>query len=73
MVGTTEPVLDLLVSRRLVRWQKGHVDLTDLAMVMARHFIGVERLLLIKDLVGEKDDPLDILAEIDCTVREERG
>lgn len=73
MVGTTEPVLDLLVSRRLVRWQKGHVELTDLAMVMARHFIGVERLLLIKDLVGEKDDPLDILAEIDCTVREERG
>jgi len=71
MVGTTEPVLDLLVSERLVRWQKGHVELSELATVMSRHFIGVERLLLIRQLVGEKDDPLDILAEIDCTAREE--
>ncbi|QYZ78933.1 DEAD/DEAH box helicase [Methanofollis formosanus] len=67
MVGTTEPVLETLQKHRLVRRKQGHIELSDLAGVMARHFIGVERLLLVRHLVRESDDPLEIVAEIDCT------
>ncbi|TAJ43477.1 DEAD/DEAH box helicase [Methanofollis fontis] len=72
MVGTLEPVLPVLLEHHLVRRQKGHIELSDLAKVMARHFIGVERLLLVRRLVKKMDDPLQILAEIDCAVPGER-
>jgi hypothetical protein len=38
---------------------------------MAEHFIGVEHLLLITQMVREMDDPLAIVAELDCRVEEE--
>jgi helicase len=34
---------------------------------MAEHFIGIERLLELQRLVGEMDDPVAIIAELDCT------
>jgi len=38
--------------------------------VMAEHFIGVERLLVIQDLVRKMDDAADIVAELECAVEE---
>ena len=34
---------------------------------MAAHFIGMERLRAIRDLVKEREDPLEILAELECS------
>jgi len=66
MVGTTEPVLDLMLDHHLVRREHGRIELTDLSRVMASHFIGVERLLAIQDLVQKMDDPIEILTELHC-------
>jgi helicase len=33
---------------------------------MAEHFIGLERLLELQRLVGEMEDPVAIIAELDC-------
>ena len=47
---------------------------------MSEHFIGIERLLEIMRLVGEMDNPLDIIAELESegmekeeTQKKERG
>jgi len=71
MVGTMEPALPILLQHGLVRKSGGVIELTDLARVMAEHFIGIERLLLISQLVKEMGDPVDIVAELDCRVEEE--
>ncbi|WP_298666922.1 DEAD/DEAH box helicase [uncultured Methanofollis sp.] len=71
MVGSLEPVLDTLLQTKLVARKKGEIELTEMARVMSGHFIGVERLMRVRDLVREMDDPLMIAAEIDCMDKEE--
>ena len=67
MVGTMESVLPELIANRLVkRAEKGTIELTPLAKVMAEHFIGINRLLRVVDLSEKMDDPVDIIAELDC-------
>ncbi|MGC9436094.1 MAG: DEAD/DEAH box helicase [Methanomicrobiales archaeon] len=66
MVGAVEPTLHTLMEHRLVRRRNGRVELTPLSRVMAEHFIGMERLLRLRDLVHKETDPLVILAELEC-------
>jgi helicase len=67
MVGTIEPVLPVLVANRLVkRTEKGTIGLTPLARVMAEHFIGINRLLRVVDLLEKMDEPLAIIVELEC-------
>jgi helicase len=70
MVGEMEPVLPELISRRLVQRRGGALVLSPLGRVMAEHFIGLEHLLELERLVGEMEDPVAIIAELDCTERE---
>lgn len=70
MVGEVQPVEDLLVLEGFVRINGNRVELDEMGKVMAEHFIGVERLLEIRHLVREKDDALDIVAELECTMDE---
>ena len=72
MVGEMEPVLPELISRRLVQKRGGALVLSPLGRVMAEHFIGLEHLLELERLVGEMEDPVAIIAELDCTEREAR-
>ncbi len=71
LVGESEPVEELLLSRNLISKENGTIRLTPLARVMAEHFIGVERLSRIIRLVNEMKDPLDILADLECASDEE--
>ena len=41
------------------------IELSELARVMAEHFIGIERLLEIVRLTKTMEDPLDIIAELE--------
>jgi helicase len=67
MVGEMEPVLPELVANRLVkRTEKGIIELSPLARVMAEHFIGIGRLLRVVALSERMDDPLSIIAELEC-------
>lgn len=66
MVGTMEPVLGVLASHDLVRESGGKIELTPISRVMAEHFIGIERLLFILRLIDTMEDPLEILAELEC-------
>nr|WP_319539403.1 DEAD/DEAH box helicase [uncultured Methanospirillum sp.] len=71
LVGEPEPVEDLLLQRNLIFREGGTIRLTPLSRLMAEHFIGVDRLTRIIDLVKETKDPLEILAELDCATDEE--
>ncbi len=71
MVGSVEPALDTLVRHNLVKKTVGRIELTDMARVMGEHFIGVNRLLEILRLVKEMEDPVSILAELECTPPED--
>jgi helicase len=66
MAGEVEPVLSELISHRLVHRKGGSLVLSPLGRVMAEHFIGLSRLLELKRLAGEMDDPVAIIAELDC-------
>jgi len=66
MVGTPAPVEDLMERERLITRKGGKIHLSPLARVMAAHFIGMERLRAIRDLVQKREDPLEILAELEC-------
>ena len=66
MVGTMEPVLPLLISHGLARQKDGLIELTPLSRIMAEHFIGIERLLLILELIGTLKDPVEMVAELEC-------
>ncbi|MBN1166201.1 MAG: DEAD/DEAH box helicase [Methanospirillaceae archaeon] len=68
LVGTAEPVSDLLFANCLIQKQKDRILMTEMAKIMAHHFIGIERLQEIRRLIREIDDPLDIVARLDCTV-----
>jgi len=65
-----EPVLPELISHHLLHRKGGALILSPLGRVMAEHFIGIERLLELQRLVGEMDDPVAIVSELDCTGRE---
>jgi helicase len=41
--------------------------------VMAEHFIGINRLLRVVKLSEKMDDPLEIIAELDCVEAEDAG
>lgn len=71
LVGESEPVEELLLTKKLISRDNGVIRLTPLARVMAEHFIGVERLSRIIRLVNEMKDPLDILADLECASDEE--
>lgn len=71
LVGEPEPVEDLLLRRGLIFREGRTIRLTPLSRLMAEHFIGVDRLTRIIDLVKETKDPLEILAELDCATDEE--
>jgi helicase len=71
MVGTLEPALPTLLDYRLVKRRAGRIELTDMARVMAEHFIGAERLIEILDLVRRMDDAAEIVAELECAAAEE--
>jgi helicase len=66
MVGELAPVEDLMEKEGLIVRKDGKIHLSPMARVMAAHFIGMERLRAIRDLVKEKEDPLEILAELEC-------
>ena len=70
MVGSMEPVLPELVSHKLVRREGTKLVLSPLARVMSEHFIGIERLLEVVRLTKKMDDPLDIIAELECPAME---
>ncbi|MCL2460338.1 MAG: DEAD/DEAH box helicase, partial [Euryarchaeota archaeon] len=70
VVGKVQSVEDLLIREGFLRISNDRVELSDMGRVMAEHFIGVERLLEIMRLVKEKDDALDIVAELECTMDE---
>jgi helicase len=66
MVGTMEPVLPALLDYKLVRRRAGRIELTDMARVMAEHFIGMERLIEIQQLTKKLDDAAEVVAELEC-------
>jgi len=72
MVGTMEPVLDILLEKDLVTRQEEKIVLTPLARVMAEHFIGVERLGEIQKLMKKIEDPVEIVAELECAEMEQK-
>ena len=55
----------------MVRRRGGRIELTDMARVMAEHFIGAERLMEIRDLVRRMDDAAEIIAELECAEKAE--
>jgi helicase len=67
MVGEVEPVLSELIARGLVQRRGEALILSPLGRVMAEHFIGLSRLLELQRLVGEMEDPVAIVAELECT------
>ncbi|MCQ8893593.1 MAG: DEAD/DEAH box helicase [Methanolinea sp.] len=72
MVGSMEPVLDTLLEKGLVAREEEKIVLSPLARVMAEHFIGVERLLEIRELAKKVDDPLEIVADLSLAEMEKR-
>jgi helicase len=67
MVGEMEPALPELESHRLIPRKGGSLLLSPLGRVMAEHFIGLEQLLELQRLASEMEDPVAILAELECT------
>lgn len=72
MVGEMEPALSLLLEKRLVAKREDRIELTEMARIMAEHFIGVEHLLVIQRLIKKMENPVQIVAELECAEAEER-
>lgn len=70
MVGCGEDPLPELLKNRLVKKSGGMLELSPLGRVMAEQFIGMEKLLEIDRLVRVMDDPLEMIAEIECSGEE---
>jgi helicase len=70
MVGSTEAVREALIERGLVRRTSGKLQVTDLGRVMAEHFIGAETLLELQQLIRTHEDPVRIVAELECAEME---
>ena len=71
MVGITEDMAPLLRNEGYVRRSGDTLEVLPLGRVMAEHFIGVERLDRIRELVRTLDDPLAIVTELECAMPEE--
>lgn len=71
MVGTLEDAIPEMEKYRLIHRKGGVIELSPFGRVMAEHFIGVERLKRIRSLVREEDDPLMILADLECRTDED--
>ena len=72
MVGEMVDILPVLKKRQIVRIEGKKVVLTPAAKVMAEHFIGINTYDKILSLINVKDNPLDILAEIECEEPEKK-
>jgi helicase len=70
MVGFTEPVLPLLIQKRLVKKTGRQIELTTMARVMSEHFMGVERLEMLQNLIRKVKDPVDLVSELECTEKD---
>lgn len=70
MVGEMEPSLQPMIEKGLMKRVGKKIELTPLSRVMSEHFIGMNRLCRISSLVREMDDPLAIVAELDCETLE---
>ncbi|MDR3102540.1 MAG: DEAD/DEAH box helicase [Methanocalculaceae archaeon] len=70
MVGCGEDPLPDLLWHKLIRKSGGVLELSPLGHVMAEQFIGIEKLLEIDRLVRVMDDPLELIAEIECSGEE---
>ena len=70
MVGCGEDPLPELLRHKLVKKNGGVLELSPLGRVMAEQFIGMEKLLEIDRLVRVMDDPLELIAEIECAEEE---
>lgn len=72
MVGSTEPVASILEGEGLLSRTGERYMITPLARVMAEHFIGVERLRLLREMAARSKDALGILVELEALAEEER-
>ncbi|MDD1673183.1 MAG: DEAD/DEAH box helicase, partial [Methanomicrobiales archaeon] len=70
MVGSMEPVLPLLLEKRLLKKAGSNIELTPLSRVMVEHFMGVERLDVLQKFIRKLDNPAEIVAELECAERE---
>ncbi|MCP1662220.1 MAG: DEAD/DEAH box helicase [Methanocalculus sp. MSAO_Arc1] len=66
MVGTLEDAMPVMERHGLIIRRKGTIELSPLGKVMSEHFIGIERLMRIRSLVRSVDDPLLIVADLEC-------
>jgi len=66
MVGELEPNLQMMIGNGLIKRVGKKIELTPLSRVMSEHFIGMNRLCRISSLAKKMDDPLAIVAELDC-------
>jgi helicase len=70
MVGHGEDPIPELLRHKLVHKNGNVLELSPLGRVMAEQFIGMKRLLEIDRLVRMMDDPLELIAEIECSKEE---
>ena len=66
MVGEMIDILPVLRKRNFIKVNGKKVVMSPAARVMAEHFIGINTYDKILSLVEVSDDPLEILAEIEC-------
>jgi len=71
MVGEMADVTRILERGGYIKRRGDFYELSPYTGVMARHFIGVERLELIRRLMKKAKDPLEIVTELDCWEEEE--
>lgn len=72
MVGEMVDILPVLTKRKIVKVEGKKVVLSPAAKVMAEHFIGINTYDKILSLVNVMDNPLDVLAEIECDEPEKK-
>jgi helicase len=66
MVGEMSDVYPQLKKEGYISVKSGKVVLSPFAKVMAEHFIGIERLRRIRQLVKKVKNPVEIVAELEC-------
>lgn len=66
MVGELVDILPVLRNKGIVRVEGKKVVTSPAAKIMAEHFIGINTYDRILSLIRSKDDPLDVLAELEC-------
>ncbi|WOF15572.1 DEAD/DEAH box helicase [Methanoplanus sp. FWC-SCC4] len=71
MVGEIEDIYPVLRKQGIVAKKGGKVELSPYGRVMAEHFIGIDRLNKIKVLVKKMKNPVDIVAELNCSDNED--